>query len=82
MHIEYQYVQETEYNEHFVHSILGRKIINPSGGYPADIHQMRSADLIRLWPMRVEVSRADQSQLCSREGRAFFYILYYVCIYY
>ena len=28
----------------------GRKIINPSGGYPPDIHRMRSD----LWPMSVE----------------------------
>ena len=29
---------------------LGRKIINPSGGYPPDIHRMRSD----LWPICVE----------------------------
>ena len=29
---------------------LGRKIINPSGGYPPDIHRMR----FDLWPMSVE----------------------------
>ena len=31
----------------------GWKIRNPSGCYPADIHQMRSADLIRFWPKSV-----------------------------
>ena len=28
--------------------LLGREIINPSSGYSADIHRMRSADLIRF----------------------------------
>ena len=30
--------------------LQGRKIINPSGGYPPDIHQISSD----LWPMSVE----------------------------